>query len=282
MVSNQVKRIAGATLIASGLAFANVSNAAISDDGLSNGTTPHVGTGGGELFLSVLDPAGKRSLTYDLGITVSSFRANPLSYAGTLFNNSALTGFISATADQADLRWNLAGVSNMPVVVDPIDVDDFGFIQSGANVNSGNVAPGYFSMLEALTNASLYLLGQNGAGNTDYAANDINYYDVVTDPGYYMGSGLWGAAFGGKTASAEMFFGQTTNLYFVTLDPADPMVFSRAETLAGQWRLTAAGLQMLPAAPVPVPAGVWLMGSALAGLAGMLRKVRERAAQATA
>lgn len=270
------KKITGAALVAGGLSLAGSVQAAISDDNFNAG--PLAGNGSGELFLSVLDPAGQRSLVYDLGITVANYRANAASYVGTLFNNATLLNFISTTADQSTLRWNMAGLSNMPIVEDPVNFDDFGYVQSGKDVNPSTVAPGWAQMNDAMSNARYYLLAQNGAGNTNWAQNDIEVVTNPLNPAYYVGSGQWGADFGAKTAKAEMMFGETTNLYFVTMDPADlTLNTARVETLVGQWRLSAAGLEMTP---VPVPAGIWLMGSALAGLGGMLRKVRERAATA--
>jgi hypothetical protein len=282
MVIQSFKKITGAALVVGGLSLAGSVQAAINWDGYL-GSTQYGGNGSGEIFLSAFDPVGQRSVNYDLGITVQEYRTNPQAFAGTLFNDPTLLSFISATADPNQIRWNMGGISYYRnTTVSPYDYTGLGYVLTGLSGDEVVVPQGRTLVNNAISNAANFMNGVNSVAGSlsDFASNNVvlaSTSQPSTLAAYHM-NGQWGSSYGGTSDNGEGPLGSVMNLYYVHPTVGSSTNSSTVVTL-GTWQLTSLGLQASPA-PVPVPAGIWLMGSALAGLGGMLSKLRERAAAA--
>jgi hypothetical protein len=277
----KLKLVFLASLTALGAA-AGTASAAVDPDGALNPTT---GDGGGELFLSVIDRGGpvQRSYVLDLGITAADLLANDAS----LVNNLSFTadaGLLDIINNRSGtLAWNIAAAHNFPGATN----DDFGYLTTSptALVANSNTPIGFNGISIALTKVGTYALAVNGT-NTDYAT-DISQTFASTSGAYY--DVAWGDMWNGSH-STEGALGDSLGFYFVAMDfnesdpSGDPTLYSRVQALLGQWTLSAGGLLSYSAdigpAPVPVPAAVWLLGSALVGMVGIgrRRKTAERAA----
>ncbi len=253
------------------LGAAGSASAAIDAD-FGNGVGIGDGDGGGELFLSVVDRSSpeQRSYILDLGITAAQFLASDspsfsLSFAAdanllNLLNNRAGT-----------LSWNVA--ANHNTWDGGNNPDALGFLTTSTDaLNPFNVNAGFNGLSNAIGTISTYLNSVNGT-STDYAANTSLIIPANANAFYDTG---WGGSWHGAPFNTETTLDGSLNFYFVALDfTNDPTTnTSRAQQLLGQWSLSSAGLLTygVASAAVPLPAGVWLLGSALLGMFGIGRR----------
>jgi hypothetical protein len=261
-----------ALVAATALAIGAQAQAAINDD---NAFTPGGGTGAGELFLSVIDRGAAQPMSYvlDLGITADQFMANDapgysLNFAAdanllTLLNNPGGT-----------VSWNLTAVHND---YGP-SFDDLGYLSTAptAPVANSNTVTGIIGLSDAITKAGIYLQSVN-------AAMGANNSVLVTNPSANaFHDTFWGDTWHASTHSTEAGLGDSMGFYYVatnvTVDGDGSS--SRLAEFLGTWSLAANGTltyatSATPPPAVPVPAAVWLLGSALVGLVGVARRKSE-------
>jgi hypothetical protein len=271
------------TLVAGiALAFsAGGANAALLDG--STGLT----TGDGELFVSVHNYT--KGLTYhrDLGVTVSGFLASAgdtQSFFSLFSGDTNWTSFLGSLDAGNVVRFNVGGNKNggtgTPGVGDTVlltsneanPVIDAGSYQAVQNafidhVNGMNVDYG-----EPVAN-NLAQAGINKSAFGDNAALD----------GYHLEDG-WGGQINGAPFASEALFGMDLAMWAFSVNQTgsgrNTVNTPVSQLLAGLWNLSTQGLSynVETTAPVPVPAAVWLMGSALLGLVGVgARRNREEA-----
>ncbi len=245
------------TLAAAALALGSVSaNAAI--DNSSSFTS--------EAFLSVYDAASKGTFTLDLGVDVATLVAN--------LNNAsyALSYDLSALSD-----WNAfktaAGTLSGAVYSVTAGGRDAAFNPHVLATGSTQFVAG--QSFNALDNGATKINGQALNINTDagdlanFAANNTTFVvDGDTNIGHHgAANSLWNSPLGHNPNTA---YGDLVD--FQMTDIAD-FTSSTASTFAGQWQLDGDSLTYGAApAVVPVPAAVWLFGSALFGMAGIKRR----------
>ncbi len=253
------------------LAAAGNANAAIDTGNNSNG----------EMFVSVWDQTNAISYTRDLGITYNDFLAN-INNSATTYNFAADALYTSTfgAVDPSTLVWNIAAVNNF----------DAGFTNytTYGVMSSSNNAAGVMSTTEGampglINNGNYFAAGVNAntAAPFDFASN---VSATATGGDGYFGSNLWGNNWGGLAGFNDTAaVGQSLDFYAIIADQtpylnggsAANMVYIQA---ANQWTLAADGtLNYAASTPsaVPVPAAVWLLGSAMVGLVGVARRRNE-------
>lgn len=262
------------------LGAAGTASAAIDNDSAANTGT---GDGGGELYLSVVDRGGpiERSYVLDLGITSTEFLAlDSPTYSLSFAADANLLDILNNA--QGTIAWNIVGASNW-YGPSGDNFDQLGVLTTSANaLNPFNIPSGFAGIETAMTNLYIQTNSVNGTGpgSTDYAA-DISQIFPSTHNAFYD-NGAFGSNIG--QIQKETGLGESLAFYFVAWDYnfETGEDISRADLLSGVWTLSEAGLltYAAAAAPVPLPAGVWLLGSALLGMAGIGR--RRKAGVATA
>lgn len=174
--------------------------------------------GDGELFWTIIDPAGERSYTRDLGVTMSQFLAGVStgqSWSVTADDN--LTSFIAGTApaNVSTLVWNLAamdGVGQNRYLTTGLSIP----VGDGVTVTPGVVGNLAFSgtQLRFFNDAAdVYLATVNGlpSGSPNFsthgAGTTTNGSSIATvaDNEAYGGSASWGTNWGTKAAGAAAF-----------------------------------------------------------------------------
>ncbi|QSA98564.1 VPLPA-CTERM sorting domain-containing protein [Methylococcus sp. EFPC2] len=296
MKAAKLKTLAAGVLLAlsAGGAHAAISN------GLPAGSTPAVAPG--ELFLMVWDQDGQQSFSQDLGYTLESVLAtvkagNPLESKswnlGASFQTFAATnpgntlyyaieaantyGGIGSTSD-APQNWKYGVAGSGLAGVDLVGADNRSstVIPTWASKIGSNAT--YLNQAAVAYNGGVYSPATGG----DYAAN---LSEITTDTGapwYY--DNLNGSP--GDTNLPWEEFGiagsDSLSLYFIGLNPTN-----RLKTVAYDLGLSrnfqfnlnpvAGTLTWDATAPVPVPAAVWLMLSALGSLGIIGRRQRKPA-----
>ena len=239
---------------ASCLALASVANAAV-----NNGSDM---AQGGELILSVWDSASSTSYTLDLGLITRDFNETET----YVYDLSADQNWTTFTAGAESMTWDVAGsdrASGMPSVNGVMTT-----ARVGEDASVTGIQHGLYNTLQS--NIEQYTIKLNGL-DTDYGV-DNSYF--LTGGDYAGDTGVWGS-FAGNVGFATASIGESMEFWSLTtgvIPGRRPSPTAEHTKLAGMWTLSADSLVYTAAAPVPVPAAVWLFGSALAGLVGVSRR----------
>lgn len=272
------------TAIAAAVAgmFALGAQAAPSTDGFP---TLGTGDGSGDVFLAVVDGANTQSILIDLSggglgdLTITDVRNFASGNPGGSFTLNALPGLNDYLANFAGsgFRYNLFGLSNVQDMGARTVGTDFG---AGVTVDTP-FAPQTGGTLQGSMGNVLaqWVLDNNAAGLTDnsflLAGNtDLHFWDPIANDRH--GNNILG---GDATVDIDLTVDfdflrkQAGNLdddfvvvpEFMIIPGSDnlPIVSERL----GTWTLASNGELTFTA--VPVPGAVWLLGSAVAGLAGV-------------
>lgn len=263
-----MKTVTKALVASVALAFGAQAQAAIDSD---NAFAPFSGTGAGELFLSVVDRGGSapRSYVLDLGITTANFLANDASYVNNI--SIAADANLQNILNNAtgSISWNLAGVYNLP------DANFNGMGYLSTSPSSPSIPSGFAGVSGAQTNMGIYLQSVNGS-DTNTAVNTSQIFTAAANAFYDTS---WGDMWNGAH-STEAALGGSLGFYYVMLQDALADL-SGVQKMLGEWSLSSNGTLTYTAdvgAPVPVPAAVWLLGSALIGMVGVARRRSEQQA----
>lgn len=249
-----------AIIVACNLAIGVQAQAAINPD---NALNPFLGTGAGELFLSVVDRGGavQRSYVLDLGITAADYLENDASYVNniSIAADANLQNILNNVS--GSIAWNLAAAYNIYV---PVTYDQIGYLStSSVALTNSNTPNGFIAINANLQQIGTYLQVVNGT-DTNFTSN-VSQIFAATDNAFYDGpiwGNLWNATFPTEGALDE-----SLGLYYVHIED----IFNDmtdVDELLGEWTLSSNGTLTYASAPVPVPAAFWLLGSALTGLIG--------------
>jgi hypothetical protein len=238
-------------------------------------------TGNGELTLFVRDVSnGTRVYARGLGITINNVLTE--STAGGPFTGPVQNFTYTLPASigpDPTLTSFLAGGSNYVWTVMAADTDtDFftaGFERyltttpTNLTANPGAIpANGVISAFFASSNnmmADLNNIMPDASGSSTAVDGQWGQTGQI----YSNGGDWFGAGFNNQNA-----LGAAANLYVLANSGDDSLQISRAFQAVAGLRLLADGTleSVGGGAPVPLPAGIWLLGSALASLAGVARR----------
>jgi len=233
----------------------------------------------GDLTLSIWDATSghEASLTLDLGVAMNTAIASYQTAGttvnfGNIFSNSTYaTQFGFATHNAADLRWNVtAGDNNADV--ERILVTSG--LNSGLNLinaqvaGSAQVMQNFLQQFGAATEG-----GSHNPAQGTFAGSPFTWTSTLAGQLYQ------GTAAGVGANLGMYFFMDTQGPDYATTsgDPATGYAFQNGSNF-GTWNLAANGdltysmaAAVVPPA-VPVPAALWLLGSAMVGLVGVARR----------
>lgn len=275
------------------LAAAGTSHAALIADGVATvsggapagtGATANV-TGGGDLFLIVHDDVLDTTYVQNLETDFVAFK-NTLSSSDRTFALDALgQSFLSSAG--STFQWAVFAGNNVRGFVGSsrIGFTSYGNVADWGLLTTGGVAGTETGFNPGSNETSTVVTGnlaQNviGAVNTGLSATVNSAVFAAADPANFRTKGTTlGAAgiYNGNGTNA--FLGETSTFWFVSNDylhtaaqGGGPVV-----SLLGNFTLTGANLNFVSANPttVPVPAAVWLLGSALAGFATVARREKK-------
>lgn len=213
---------------------------------------------GGDLFISIFDTVTQNTYFLNTHQNFLNVKTPGFFYSVDLSKDANFSGFAGHA-----LQYNMAAANSLNVA--GTNIADWGFIASAHTAT--DLANDFGSVDGTRQNITSYEGALNGKLLTaDSAMVPNGSMQSWNDP-------TWGSSFGAAPgAMAPLVFGvgETGHLFFVTNDGLN------GSTIQGEaFSLNAAGVLTIGTAPtsaVPVPAAVWLLGSALMGLVTIGRR----------
>lgn len=243
---------------------------ALAASGAANAAIDLPSTSNGELFLTVWDSTLGNEASFNIGLNLnmSTFNGNGSYTFSNIFSDPVFTANFDAAnlTTQSSWKWNVVAAATLP--------------SDGGSVMSTSVSsPVQINNAATEASAGNTLTYQSALGSCDSCGTNGN----VANPKYagaFFGSDMNAGApvnNAGSIGDALFFFKALDNQLstdYATAGLDDATMTQYAYT----WKLDSAGQLTYNAevgAPVPVPAAVWLLGSALVGLVGVARRREE-------
>lgn len=228
-------------------------------------------SGLGDTVLVMKNFDNTETLIWDLSVGLNDLTAADFYNTNASFSisDATVTTWINDNAGLGDISFNIFGLSEVKSGpgFPPPPHPNVGGVVTVANLaplGSGNLVQSQVDLLQTQIDANV-----NPAGLPD------NGVLVITDPASsaFFGNGNHDANLFGSAATGTVG-GGPLDFYYIQMDPNLASVLEQTgqpalNTLLGQFELTPAALTYTA---VPVPAAVWLFGSALIGLVGIRRR----------
>lgn len=213
-------------------------------------------TTGGNVGFTMVDKVNSNSWTVDLGFTWMDLNDGVgIPSMIDILGELAVGGNDTAIGDITQYQWSMiGGISNNLVATTN---NPFTY-SSPADLGLAIGAVGSY-------------WNNNGNGTNEVLMGGVGYYDAA---GSYQGDAN---GFGGGADNFELDTGETALYYYFTGgNPRGGIQPSTTEL--GEVTFTADGYLVFGGAqPIPVPAAVWFLGSALIGMVGFARKRNSQA-----
>lgn len=272
------------------LAFGSANAFAASDDGVIAGKG--TGTGAGDLMFAYEAADGLSSILWDLAIFNGSTVADDLT-VGSILNGPNKGGFSITNAAVSSFvtnnpggRWNIFGLTNTKssgTTLSNMRYDQAGYVltingepQTSPLPSTGNTG----GKIEALmVNNANWIARANEGGLPDNGTLTAGPADLFQ----FSSGGLHSEFIASQDATGRV--GDTLSVWTIFVDNTMTRGFGASSGAQGAAPMvnpvTSSGVPMaftfaadgtLSYSPVPVPGAVWLMGSAIAGVAAMRRR----------
>lgn len=259
-------------------------------------------TGNGELFLTVWDTVTGESYIRGLDIRINDFMVTeaPNSSNGTIrdpeagmrldattnaiFAGDTLFASTFGNNSAANLKWNIvaADSNNNPDPLFPTHINRL--VTTSTATNASQISLTGTGLAGAVNRVEQHEVGANLLNGCDVNPSCVSTDTTEDSNGNKLQ--VWGDSFGGNGSvkSAGTGFGSLFFYYIghssaggVTQIPKT--LFANSQYTA-TWTLTSDGSVAYNLQAVPIPAAVWLFGSALVGLVGVARRRTHSAALA--
>jgi hypothetical protein len=259
-INTSLKAIAAAVT----LAVAGTANAAI--DGTADG---YNNVGGTELVLTIFNASLNKSESFDLFSGSDTLGWGDFSSTGSYSFNAGASTLLS----EAGTTWNIMAVDS--------DTNGTGADPSAygtrvmTTVNNAGGAIDNTLLAQSASYGQTYVdalnnqAGHAATDGSDSSTGGSSYWGLQMNTQFMPGFGGTTAAVGGEMAfilAQETYTGVDVTPFGNSPTGASTSV----NPYAGKWSLSSTGA--LTYSAVPVPAAVWLLGSALIGLVGVSRR----------
>jgi len=234
--------------------------------------------GSGELFWVVMDEAGERSYTRDLGISLDNFlAATATGESWSYANDATLVQFIAGTANPGSLIWNIGALDSTGSGTGNFQKSLTSYAQGAMPTIPNNLAVGFLD-----DSADIFIASTNTLGDHQAVAHGSNIA-VASDGFAYALGGLWGTNFGGKAAgfyngiaidetASLLLIRQASNVFAQRFNPG---IVSELKFNTQPYEVSFNGSE-LKIMPVPEPGTYAMMGVGLAALGFAARRRNKR------
>ncbi len=234
--------------------------------------------GSGELFWVVMDQAGERTYTRDLGISLDNFLAAAATGESWSFANDAmLVQFIAGTANPGSLIWNIGAL-------DSTGSGTGNFEKHLSTYRQGATLPTFTNQAVArLDNAAdAFIAATNTLGTHPTQANGSNIAIPSDNEAYALGA-LWGTNFGGNASGFNngIAIDETASLILIRqasnafAQRTNPGIVSELKFNTQPYEVSFNGSE-LKIMPVPEPSTYAMMGVGIAALGFAARRRNKR------
>lgn len=228
----------------------------------------------GDLFISIFrDNSSPASMIIDTNISLLGLQDGTVtSWTSDAAQSAAVLNFLG-TGNLSDFRFNAGGVTNQGDIFDTTQNNDIGFFVTSSSP-TGSLQLLSDGMNTVRSNIGNFITQINNAYDPTEVVTNI----LDGQPGFHNNTQFWSSNVGNSLTTLNTEGSVSNPLELFNMFNASDELFgyelgvNQVGTLSIN---TSTGeITLATAAPIPVPAAVWLLGSGLIGLMGVARRRR--------